>query len=129
VTHTIFSGTFRSKDVVYKKIQDVISFINNSQGAHIVKTVHSNFRGKFLGVEIREWLTEREIKYTISAAHTFEHNRVAKYTIQIIVSIAHCLLIVSGLPQQFWAEVVWMVVIYHNMVPGTANNHQPPQIL
>jgi hypothetical protein len=29
-THTIFSGTFRSKDVVYKKIQDVISFINNS---------------------------------------------------------------------------------------------------
>jgi hypothetical protein len=30
VTHTIFSGTFKFKDVVHKKIQDVISFINNS---------------------------------------------------------------------------------------------------
>jgi hypothetical protein len=47
-THTIFSGTFRSKDIVHKKIQDVISFINNSQSAHTVKTVHfDNGRGIF----------------------------------------------------------------------------------
>jgi transposase InsO family protein len=77
-THTIFSETFRSKDVVHKKIQDVISFINNSRGAHTVKTVHSDNGGEFLGAEIREWLTERGIKYTTSAAHTLEHNGVAE---------------------------------------------------
>jgi hypothetical protein len=53
-TRTIFSGTFRSKDVVHKKIQDVISFINNSWSAHTVKTVHSDNGGEFLGAEIRE---------------------------------------------------------------------------
>jgi hypothetical protein len=43
--------------------------------------------------------------------------------------MARCLLIASGLLQQFWAEAVWMVVIIYNMVLGTANNHQPPQLL
>jgi hypothetical protein len=96
-THTIFSETFRSKDVVHKKIQDVISFINNSRDAHTVKTVHSDNGGKFLGTEIHEWLAKREIKHTISTAHTPEHNRVAERAIQIIVSMARCLLIASGL--------------------------------
>jgi hypothetical protein len=100
-THTIFSGTFRSKDVVHKKIQDIISFINNSQSTHTVKTVHFDNRGEFLGVEICEWLAEREIKHTTFAAHTSEHNRVAERAIQIIVSIARCLFIASGLLQQF----------------------------
>jgi hypothetical protein len=127
--HIIFSGTFRSKDVVHKKIQDVISFINNSWGAHTVKTVHSDNGGEFLGAEIREWLTKRGIKHTTSAAHTLEHNGVAKRAIQTIVSIARCLLIASGLLQQFWAEVVRMAVIIYNMVSKTANNHQPPQLL
>jgi hypothetical protein len=129
VTRTIFSGTFRSKDVIHKKIQDVVSFINNSQSAHTVKTVHSDNGGEFLGAEICEWLTEREIKHTTSATHTLEHNGVAERAIQTIVSMAHCLLIVSGLPQQFWAKVVRMAVIIYNMVPGTANNHQSPQLL
>jgi hypothetical protein len=105
-TRTIFSETFRSKDVVHKKIQDVVSFINNSRGAHTVKTVHSNNGGKFLGAKIREWLAERGIKHTTSAAHTPEHNGIAERAIQTIVSMAHCLLIASGLPQQFWAEAV-----------------------
>jgi hypothetical protein len=53
-THTIFSGTFKSKDVVHKKIKDVVSFINNSQGAHTVKTVHFDNGEEFLGAEICE---------------------------------------------------------------------------
>jgi hypothetical protein len=101
VTCIIFSGTFKSKDVVHKKIQDVISFINNSWGVHTVKTMHSDNGGEFLGAEIREWLTERRIKHTTSAAHTLEHNRVAECAIQTIISMARCLLIASGLPQQF----------------------------
>jgi hypothetical protein len=129
VTHTIFSETFRSKDIVHKKIQDVISFINNSRNAHTVKTVHFDNGGEFLGAEIREWLTERGIKYTISAAHTPKHNGVAERAIQTIISMTRCLLIASGLPQQFWAEAVRMAVIIYNMVPETANNHQPPQLL
>jgi hypothetical protein len=128
-THTIFSETFRSKNIVHKKIQDVISFINNSQSAHTVKTVYFDNGGKFLGAEICEWLTEREIKHTTSAAHTPEHNGVAEHAIQTIVSMAHCLLIASGLPQQFWAETGRMAVIIYNMIPRTANNHQSPQLL
>jgi transposase InsO family protein len=85
--------------------------------------VHFDNGGEFLGAEIHEWLTEREIKHTISAAHTPEHNRVAECAIQIIVSMARYLLIASGLPQQFWAEAVRMAVIIYNMVPETANNH------
>jgi hypothetical protein len=85
--------------------------------------------GKFLDAEICEWLTERGIKHTTSAAHTPEHNKVAERAIQTIVSMARCLLIASGLPQQFWVEAVWMAVIIYNIVSGTANNHQPPQLL
>jgi hypothetical protein len=96
-THTIFSGTFRSKDVVHKKIQDVISFINNSQDAHTVKTVYSDNGEEFLDTEICEWLTKRGIKYTISAVHTSEHNGVAERAIQTIISMSHYLLIASGL--------------------------------
>jgi hypothetical protein len=98
-TRTIFSGTFRFKDVVHKKIQDIISFINNSQDVHTVKTVYSDNGEEFLSAEICEWLAERGIKHTTSAAHTLEHNGVAEHAIQTIVSMAHCLLIVSGLPQ------------------------------
>jgi hypothetical protein len=96
---TIFLGTFKFKDIVHKKIQDIVSFINNLQSAHIVKIVHSNNEEEFLGAEICEWLTEREIKYTTSTAHIPEYNRVAEHAIQIIVSMAHCLLIASGLLQ------------------------------
>jgi hypothetical protein len=45
--HTIFLGTFRSKDVVHKKIQDVISFINNSQDVYTVKIMYSDNGGNF----------------------------------------------------------------------------------
>jgi transposase InsO family protein len=128
-TRTIFSETFRSKDVVHKKIQDIISFINNSRSAHIVKTVHFDNGREFLGAEICEWLIERGIKHTTSAAHTLKHNGVAEHAIQTIVSMARCLLIASGLLQQFWAEAVRMAVIIYNMVSETANNHQPPQLL
>jgi hypothetical protein len=76
-----------------------------------------------LDTEIREWLTERGIKHTIFAAHTPEYNRVAERAIQTIVSMARCLLIASGLFQQFWAEAVWIVVIIYNMVSKTTNNH------
>jgi hypothetical protein len=91
--------------------------------------VHSDNGGKFLGAEIHEWLAERGIKHTTFTAHTLEHNRVAERAIQTIVSMAHYLLIVSGLLQQFWTEAVRMAVIIYNMVSETANNHQPPQLL
>jgi hypothetical protein len=91
--------------------------------------VHFDNGGEFLGAEIREWLIERGIKHTTSTAHTFEHNGVAEHSIQTIVSMARCLLIASGLLQQFWTEVVRMAVIIYNMVSRTANNHQPPQLL
>jgi hypothetical protein len=48
-THIIFSGTFKFKDIVHKKIQDVISFINNSWSAHTVKTVHFDNGGGIFG--------------------------------------------------------------------------------
>jgi hypothetical protein len=80
-TRTIFSETFKSKDVVYKKIPNVIFFINYSQGAHTVKTVHFDNGGEFLGAEICEWLTERGIKHTTSAAYTPKYNRVAERAI------------------------------------------------
>jgi hypothetical protein len=80
-TCTIFSRTFKFKDVVHKKIQDVISFINNSRGAHTVKIMYSDNGGEFLGAEICEWLAKRGIKHTTFAAHTPEHNGVAECVI------------------------------------------------
>jgi hypothetical protein len=80
-TCTIFSRTFRSKDIIHKKIQDIVSFINNSRGAHTVKTVYFDNREKFLGDEIYEWLTEREIKHTTFTDHILEHNKVAECAI------------------------------------------------
>jgi hypothetical protein len=91
--------------------------------------VHSDNGEEFLGAEICEWLAERGIKHTTFAAHTPEHNGIAEHAIQTIVSMARCLLIASGLSQQFWTEAVRMAVIIYNMVPETANNHQPPQLL
>jgi transposase InsO family protein len=44
--------------------------------------MHSDNGGEFLGTEIREWLTERGIKHTTSAAHTLEYNKVAECAIQ-----------------------------------------------
>jgi transposase InsO family protein len=85
--------------------------------------MHSDNGGEFLGAEIREWLAERGIKHTTSAAHTPEHNGIAERAIQTVVSMACYLLIASGLPQQFWAEAVRMAVIIYNMVLETANNH------
>jgi hypothetical protein len=60
-THTIFSEIFRSKDVIYKKIQAVISFISNSQDAYTVKTMHSDngenfWILKFVSGSLREGL-------------------------------------------------------------------------
>jgi hypothetical protein len=126
-TRIIFTGTYKSKTDVHQKIKDVVNLINNSRGAHTVKSVHSDNGGEFLGGGIQKWLTGLGIKHTTSAAYTPEHNGIAERALQTIVSMARCLLIASGLPLRFWAEAVRMAIIVYNMVPGAANNHVAPQ--
>jgi hypothetical protein len=126
-TRIIFTGTYKSKTDVHQKIKDVVNLINNSRGAHTVKSVHSDNGGKFLGGGIQKWLTRLGIKHTTSAAYTPKHNEVAERALQTIVSMARCLLIASGLPLRFWAEAVYMAVIVYNIVPGAANDHIAPQ--
>jgi hypothetical protein len=69
-TRIIFTGTYKSKTDVHQKIKNVVNLINNSRGAHTVKSVHSDNGGEFLGREIQKWLTGLGIKHTTSAAYT-----------------------------------------------------------
>jgi hypothetical protein len=105
----------------------VVNLINNSRDVHIVKSVHLDNGGEFLGREIQKWLTELEIKHTTFAAYIPEHNRVAERALQTIVNMARCLLIASGLPLHFWTKAVRMAVIVYNIVLRATHNHVAPQ--
>jgi hypothetical protein len=63
--------------------------------------MHSDGSGEFINKNLDKFLKGKDIKQTVSAPHTSEHNRVAERMLRSIISIAWCLLIHSGLLQQF----------------------------
>ena len=117
-TRFVFLGFTPTKGEANNVIQRTVTNINARRGARTVKRVHSNNGGEFIGNNLEEWLEESGIKHTTSAPHTPEHNGLTERTIQIIVSSARTMLIVSGLPGKFWAEACRMAGLIRNLAPA-----------
>jgi hypothetical protein len=63
--------------------------------------MHSDGGGEFINKDLDKFLKGKGVKQTVSTLYTSEHNGVAKRVLRSIISIAQCLLIHSGLSQQF----------------------------
>jgi hypothetical protein len=76
--------------------------------------MHSDSGGEFINKNLDKFLKGKGVKQTVSTPHTSEHNRVAERMLRSIISIARCLLIHSGLSQQFWCEAVQYACLVHS---------------
>jgi hypothetical protein len=63
--------------------------------------MHSDGGGEFINKNLNKFLKGKGVKQTVFTPHTSEHNRVVERMLRLIISIAQCLLIHSGLSQQF----------------------------
>jgi hypothetical protein len=79
--------------------------------------MYSDGGGEFINKNLAKFLKGKGVKQTVSAPHTSEHNRVVERMLRSIISIARCLLIHSGLSQQFWCEAVWYACLVHSCTP------------
>jgi hypothetical protein len=75
--------------------------------------MHSDGGGEFINKNLDKFLKSKG-KQTVFAPHTSEHNGVIERMLRSIISIARCLLIHSGLLQQFWCEVVRYACLVHS---------------
>jgi hypothetical protein len=67
--------------------------------------MHSDGGGEFINKNLDKFLKGKGVKQIVSTLHTSVHNGVVERMLRSIISIAWCLLIHSGLSQQFWCEV------------------------
>jgi hypothetical protein len=78
------------------------------------KVFMANGGSEFINKNLDKFLKGKGVKQTVSTPHTSKHNRVTGRMLRSIISIARCLLIHSGLSQQFWCEAVWYACFVHS---------------
>jgi transposase InsO family protein len=93
---------------------------------HQCHTIQSNQGGEFESNTFQQLLAVHRIKHNSAALYTPELNGITKQFNQLIVTIAHCLLLQSGVPQHYWGEALSTALYLYNRFPNKANNQVPP---
>jgi Integrase core domain len=118
VSRLPFLFFMKNKDNAATYIKEYVEMINTQQLSGVkVQRMHSDSGGEFINKDLDKFLKGKGVKQTVSAPHTSEHNGVAERMLRLIISIARCLLIHSGLSQQFWCETVRYACLVYSYVP------------
>jgi hypothetical protein len=108
----------KDKDDIATYIKEYVEMVNTQQpGGVKVQQMHSDGSGEFINKDLDKFLKGKGVKQTVSTPHTSEYNEVVERMLRSIISIAWCLLIHSGLSQQFWCEAVWYTCLVHSCTP------------
>lgn len=95
------------------------------KGAKVVR-VHSDGGGEFMNEEFKDYCKRNGILQTTSSPHTPEQNGVAERTNRIVIEMARCLRIGSGLGKEMWATACDTSVYLLNRLPSDVINGETP---
>ncbi len=82
-----------------------------------MKVLWADGGGEFISVKLRLYCEKRGIAIRYAAAYVYEKNRIAKQGWRTIVTMKDSILIDSGLPNGFWAEVMETANYLRNRLP------------
>ena len=87
-----------SKDQVFQKYKLYVAMMLCQRNVHI-KTLVSNWGGKYTGREFAGYLEEQGMKHRFTVHNTPESNGIAECLNRTIVERAHAMLLASNLPK------------------------------
>jgi len=94
---------------------DWLPMVERQQNS-LVKMIHTDRGGEFLGNEFSLWLKKQGIRHSLTAPYSPAMNGIAERANRTITDTARGLLIESGLPDFFWPDAVRHACVTKNRV-------------
>ncbi|KAB2621081.1 hypothetical protein D8674_037660 [Pyrus ussuriensis x Pyrus communis] len=89
-----------------------------TQYSFVIKVLHSDNRGEYIGSELSNFLRDQGILHETTCPHTPQQNGVAERKNRHILETAHALLIGASVPNRFWHDMVTYAVHVINRMPS-----------
>ncbi|MBW0534709.1 hypothetical protein O181_074424 [Austropuccinia psidii MF-1] len=125
--HTSFKITkfLKNKSDVYDEFVIQLKYMENVHERKIKKVV-TDGGGEFVNQQFKELANQSGFIHVIAPPYTPEHNGVAERANRTIVDKARCLLLMSKLPSQYWAEAINTATYLTNIIPIPSKNNLSP---
>ncbi|GJW05230.1 retrotransposon protein, putative, ty1-copia subclass [Tanacetum coccineum] len=118
----------RHKNEVFSKFKEWKQLVENQTGGKLKKLQTDNCL-EFCNQEFNNLCKESGIARHLTVAGTPQQNGLAKRMNRTLLNKVRCLLIQSGLPDSFWAEVTVTAAYLINRSPSTALEKKTPMDL
>ncbi|CAI7839809.1 unnamed protein product [Closterium sp. NIES-54] len=109
------AGPMKKSDAARVIIEEWLLMVERESGK-LVKAIHSDRGGEFLGAEFRSWLKRHGIKQQLTTAYTPQSNGVAERANWTIIEGGRTILVDSGLPLRFWPLAIRHATVIKNRV-------------
>jgi len=115
----------KSKDQAYRAYQQHQAALKTMEGT-IIKTLHSDRGGEFLGTEFTNYLKELGTRRKLTTHDTPQHNGQVERAHRTLFDGVRAVLNGSGLPQWLWGYALEYMVYVWNRTPKKAIGMKTP---
>lgn len=91
-----------------------------------IRRIHSDNGGEFVGAACEAWFKAQGMMHTTTGAHAPQQNGIAERGIGVVVDMARCLLLESGLGKELWDEAVNTACYLLNRQPTSSLGGDTP---
>lgn len=117
-----------NKDHVFRNFVDFKNKVELQHGTKI-KSIQTDNGGEYVNNEFRDFLKANGIIHRRTVPRCPEQNGVAERQNRTLAEMSRCLLLQSGMPEQFWAEAVNTACYLRNLCVNSSINNQIPIVL
>lgn len=114
------------KNAFLERFREMVLDVKALTNGGKIKRLHTDNGGEFIGVECEAWLKAQGILHTTTGAHAPQQNGIAERGIGVVVDMARCMLLQSGLGKQLWDEAVNTTCYLLNRQPTSALGGNTP---
>ena len=118
-THLTYLHLLRQKSEAFAAYQDFKAWCHTQHDA-IIKVLHSDRGGEYLGKEFVMYLKAAGMKQKLTVHDTPQHNGIAERLNCTLLEKVRAMLHESGLPHMLWGEAVHHAVWLKNRTPTKA---------
>jgi len=115
----------KHKDEVQHEFRNFEANCRNQKGA-TVKILRSDGGGEYVGRDFQQFLKNRGMEHQRSAPFVSQQNGRSERSNRTLMIIIRCLMIQSGVTDQFWAEALKTACYLKNICPSSAIEGEIP---
>ncbi|MBW0483911.1 hypothetical protein O181_023626 [Austropuccinia psidii MF-1] len=125
--HTSFKITkfLKNKSDVYDKFLIQLKYMENLHERKVKKVI-TDGGGEFVNHQFKELANQSGFVHVVAPPYTPEHNGVAERENRTIIDKARCLLLMSNLPNKYWAEAINTATYLTNIILIPSKNNLSP---